>query len=251
METIKSYEKYNNRMALSMNDKLFFLDIIPIKKLVDFGCADGTMLHLVQESNPNIEVFGYDIDTTMIDRASKYANCFSDWENVKSVIDNNTTLSLSSVIHEIFSYCTPSELYNTFNNIFNSNFEYIVIRDMMPTSEIDTIKLDSSDIDKLYRFGNRESIDSFISYYGEIDTYRKLVHYLLKYRYLDNWEREVAENYLPINYVEFIKMIPRHYEIIYSDNFQLEFIYNTIKEDFGIELQCNTHSKIILKRKDV
>ena len=33
---------------------------------------------------------------------------------------------------------------------------------------------------------------------GKIDTlYNKITHFLLKYKYLENWDREVKENYLP------------------------------------------------------
>lgn len=45
MEKIANNQHYNQAMAKSMIDKLFFLDMaVDIKSVVDFGCADGTLL---------------------------------------------------------------------------------------------------------------------------------------------------------------------------------------------------------------
>ncbi|MGA1049083.1 MAG: hypothetical protein ACO3UU_13830, partial [Minisyncoccia bacterium] len=43
-----------------------------------------------------------------------------------------------------------------------------------------------------------KSLISFEKVWGSIfKDYRNFIHFLLKYRYTDNWEREVNENYLP------------------------------------------------------
>ena len=53
MEKIANLEKYNNDMAKSLGDKIFFLGYIKeedIKAIVDFGCADGTLLKAMPET---------------------------------------------------------------------------------------------------------------------------------------------------------------------------------------------------------
>ena len=43
----KNIEEYNERMAKSMEDKLFFVEKLPSIQnylFVDFGCADGSMI---------------------------------------------------------------------------------------------------------------------------------------------------------------------------------------------------------------
>jgi 6-pyruvoyl-tetrahydropterin synthase len=65
-------------------------------------------------------------------------------------------------------------------------------------------------------------LNSFENKWGDLDDhYRTFIHFLLKYKYIDNWEREVNENYLPLSYETLKKKIPSEYKIIYEDRFIL------------------------------
>ena len=75
-----------------------------------------------------------------------------------------------------------------------------------------------------------------------------LIHFLLKYRYTDNWEREVRENYLPVSVEEIMGKITEHkaaYRLIYFDHYILPYIARTVKKDFDITLKDYTHVKFI------
>lgn len=101
-------------MSKSISDKLFFLDKIDTDLIVDFGCADGTILSEIQKRRPNIKLIGYDIDEEMISRAkSKNPKILfaSSWDKVISEISTSKspTLNLSSVIHD---YCKRHDTIN-------------------------------------------------------------------------------------------------------------------------------------------
>lgn len=247
---IVNYNLYNDRMTKTFNDKMFFMDKIHISKLFDFGCANGLFLKEVKDKYL-IETFGYDIDKNMLSEAKLHTKCYDNWEQFISNIDNNSVLNLSSVIHEIYSYSSETELSETLYNIFNSNFKYITIRDMMPTNDIDTIPLDKNDLDNLYRYANDFYLNSFEHFYGKISSYRMMIHYLLKYKYTENWEREMRENYLPINVDDFMKLVPSHYRIKYFETFALPYTKEQVMNDFNIDIQCNTHVKMILENINI
>ena len=123
----------------------------------------------------------------------------------------------------------------------------IAIRDMM-ISEKDKIPSDPSDVKKA-RSLYPEKLSEYESIWGSIDEGFNLIHYLLKYRYTENWDREVRENYLPITVEEMRALIPSHYEIIYDEHYTLPFIKQSIYHDCKINLRSATHFKLLLKIK--
>ena len=93
-------------------------------------------------------------------------------------------------------------------------------------------------------------LEDFERVWGKVETQRQLVHFLLKYKYTQNWDREVNENYFPIFTEDFMKRIPNSYRIVYKDIFTLPYTSWQIRKDFGFELTDNTHIKLVLERKD-
>lgn len=71
---IADFSKYLQDMEKSFTDKLFFMDMIKPDILVDFGCANDTMLSKIQKLNPNIQVIGYDIDVDMLEASKNTLN---------------------------------------------------------------------------------------------------------------------------------------------------------------------------------
>lgn len=261
-ETITDVTHYRKEMAKSMVDKLFFVDHIEAGLIVDFGCADGTMLSFLQELRPDIKLVGYDISEKMIEIANsneiwkgKNKPFFtSDWEAIKHLIKEHkekgieTAITLSSVIHEVYSYGDEKSIVKFWDNVFNSGFDYIIIRDMLlsKNSQHDSkIK----DVEKIYD-SNDPHIKEFESLWGSLSNYKNLLHYLLKYRYNKNWFRELRENYLPITLEDMLSKIPTNlYSYEYQTHYILPFIQKSVKKEFGISLKENTHIKLILKRK--
>jgi hypothetical protein len=252
---IENKNLYINQMNSTISDKIFFADRINFDVIVDFGCADGSTLLKIKQLNPKIKLIGYDIDDDMISKAKANlpnALITNDWNRVVSEIQKykSPLLNLSSVIHEVYSYSNSNSIKSFWNNVFGGDFKYISIRDMIPSCEInrDEISTFKDDTSKVRRMTNQKLLSSFENKWGHIsDNYRTFIHYLLKYKYTDNWNREVLENYLPITLETLISKIKDGYKIVYQENFILPFFKKQIKNDFNIDILHTTHTKMIIK----
>ena len=252
---ISNYDIYLERMQKSYRDKLFFIDKIDdIDGIIDFGCADGTLLKHIYECLPKIDLVGYDIDETMISYAknqhkfasfvSKFNDCF------EYVSATNSLLNLSSVLHEVYSYSSSDEIEAFWEQVFETNFKYIAIRDLCASESMNR-PANVNDVVKVLQKANKEHLREYESIWGSIRENKNLVHYLMKYRYAENWDREVRENYFPLSLERLLSRIPTDkYEIVYFNNYILPFTAGKVKEDFDIELHDNTHVKLLLRRKD-
>jgi hypothetical protein len=251
--SISDYTVYNRRMELSMVDKIFFVDKIDTDLVVDFGCADGSLLKQLKVLRPNLDVLGYDNDPTMTRFESKEVQIVTHWDVVKKQISNakRPTLVLSSVIHEIHHYGSRSSISEFWANVFQSGFTFIVIRDMVPNRGIDRPS-NINDLKKIYhKFLGAKVLSDFERVWGSVENNRQLIHFLLKYRYLEpNWEREVRENYLPVSREELLSKIPLEYDVLFHEHYVLPVLWQTVKSDVGIELKDPTHLKLILVKNN-
>lgn len=254
MQKINDYDVYTSRMSKSFQDKLFFLDKIKdtITGIVDFGCADGALIEYIGKNTENIKLVGYDIDENMVELAkSKSFHTFSTDFNecLNNVKVDSSLLNLSSVLHEVYSYSTSSDIDLFWDRVFDSGFAYIAIRDLCASESINR-QSNINDYIKVLQKANREQLTDYESVWGSVRENRNLVHYLLKYRYTENWSREVRENYFPLSLERLLSKIPTDkYEIVYFENYILPFTANKVKEDFDIDLHDNTHVKLLLKKK--
>lgn len=256
---ISNYDQYIADMNTTMSDKLFFLDEIKFDVIVDFGCADGTFLKSLSSSRPNVKIIGYDLDQTMLDIAKKKLPSNSiltdSWDVVIKEISNykSPLLNLSSVIHEVYSYSSNEDVVKFWNQqVFGGKFKYITMRDMMPSVELTKNEITNykDDARKVRQKANKNSLATFEEVWGSIySEYKNFIHFLLKYKYTDNWEREVNENYLPITLEELESKIPNGYSIIYEKDFVLPYLRQEVKRDFGVELTHSTHVKMIIKNR--
>lgn len=261
-QTITDISVYRKEMAKSMVDKLFFIEQIDAKVIVDFGCADGTMLKFIQNLRPDIKLVGYDVSQEMIDIANNSEIWegedkplfTSEWTIIKAIVKDcqmrkiETAITLSSVIHEVYSYGNDESVKEFWNNLFNTGFDYIIIRDMLVSKKTDR-ESQVKDAEKVYQT-NDPHILEFESVWGSISNHKNLLHYLLKYRYNKNWFRELRENYMPITLEDMLNKIPTDsYSYDYYDHYVLPFIAKSVKKEFGITLKENTHIKLILKKK--
>ena len=274
----KNILSYNESMAKGMEDKLFFLNKINFTKsksylFVDFGCADGTLIDALYGilSSQGIHAYyiGYDISDTMIDLAktkfSHQANpseilFTTSWDEVMEKVNMyskmESVLILSSVIHEVYSYAESQDDIDLFwYRILNGHFSHICVRDMMVSKDINhnpDIDIFNFIEDNIPHFTDRRKyLDDFIKHWGSIHENKNFIHYLLKYRWTLNWDREVHENYFPIYIEDFLKSFEEKYNISYFERFRVSFLEKCWKEDFNIEIEDTTHIKAIfnIKRK--
>lgn len=258
---IADMESYNLAMSKSMIDKMFFMDKIDesVTTVFDFGCANAVLIGTLARLFPDMTYVGYDLDEEMIrqarERCREYGNVFlfsslddfHAWARDRKLDFRKTALNLSSLIHEVYSYGTPESIEDFWRFVTDSGFGYLVIRDMCldrsahrPALKEDVIKVRSS-----YDLG---MIAQFEALHGSITDNRNLIHFLLKYRYTDNWEREVHENYLPVSVEDVMGRIAggkEKYRLIYFDHYILPFLARSVKRDFDIVLKDYTHVKFI------
>lgn len=253
---IRDYGVYTNGMKKSLEDKLFFANMIDDSEydfLLDYGCVDGALIREFKKKHPDKRCIGYDCSKEMVTMAQIYGvGVFTERfkDAVKCVDPARTVLNLSSVIHEIYSYAkSDMEIALFWKDIMCSNFKYIVIRDFCLD---DTVwgKSNILDVAKIKLRCDRKQLKEFESIWGSISRNRNMVHYLMKYRYLANWDREVKENYFPISYESLKAMFSCGiYERVFSQRYILPFTYDKVKEDFGIKLKDYTHVKMILEKR--
>jgi ribosomal protein L11 methylase PrmA len=237
-------------MSKGIDDKLFFRDLIDyndVSTVVDFGCADGALLKALWDEKRRF--VGYDISPKMIELALRnfdkpnifYTTAFPE-DNYSST---NSLLNISSTIHEVYSY--GADIEDFWKKVFNSGFKWIAIRDMMP-DQFDT----DIPFDILSRFKHRcdsRRLNDYENIWGPIKTERDISHFLLKYRWLDNWEREVRENYFPVNINEILEKVPENYKVRFQHTFVLPFLKNWAFEELGVDITSTTHVKLILERR--
>ena len=281
---ISDVGKYNDSMAKSMLDKLFFLG--PEVRLgngrvilVDFGCANGKMLRSINSrmdgrlnfgENNVVKLIGYDLDPDMI-RLAKAENAafrsttsFSTrWSALAKYLraynrdrEYTTVLCLSSVLHEVYSYSSSGDVAEFWGNIAGGLFDYIVIRDMAPGRSLDSAVSREADVLRVQewcrRNGFTERLAQFERIHGRIGAMKQLVHFLLKYTYVENWEREVREDYLPVSSEEVrTRLGSAGYSIVSSHEYILSHIAERTTRDFGIRLDVPTHLKLIAAGRGV
>lgn len=189
----------------------------------------------------------------MISKAKEYDGILftSNWNEVVSEIKKykSPAINLSSVIHEVYSYSHGSIVKKFWEQqIFSNKFKYIIIRDMIPSVDMGKSESFKNDVRKIKLKSDKFCLNSFENKWGKIsDNYRTLTHFLLKYKFIDNWEREVNENYLPISLETLKNKIPKNYSIIYENSFILPYLKEQVMKDFNIDLIHTTHTKMIIK----
>ena len=259
---INNINKYVSGMAKSLIDKIFFVDKLPDKfVLLDFGCADGFLLSKLTELFPENSYFGYDKNVALLSRAiaADTITYSSDLNQILSSISGYTNtkkvLLLSSVIHEIYSYSSDDEVRDFWKFVFNSDFDYVVIRDMIPIHSINRPSYED-DVHKIYNKLFSDSLETTIEHltefqtcWGNITEFKNLTHFLLKYRYIENWKREVRENYLPLCLEDLYCIAPTTYQVLYKEHYCLPFLETKVYDDFGITLREPTHLKLIFSRR--
>jgi SAM-dependent methyltransferase len=245
---------YNKEMCKSLIDKAFFLDKVDANIFVDFGCADGSLIAFIKHLFPKAIVIGYDISKEMLAIAATKVDAplFSDWDEVIQYIESirtensKTAVVCNSLIHEVYAYGDETSITKFWDNIYNSGFDYIVIRDMCVSDTVNRPS-DSIAVANIRQKYDRNRLREFEAEWGVIDSNWSLIHFLLKYRYVTNWKREVKENYLPLSFEELLQNIPSTYTPEFVDHFILPFTRSQAYKSLGVTIADNTHIKLILK----
>lgn len=248
---ITNLDKYNNSMMKSYIDKIFFMDKVDANIFIDYGCADGELIKRLARLFPDCTFVGYDICEKMIEVAKQNnpdnIAFYSDYFIMKRAVDELEGVKcviLNSIIHEVYAYGAADEFWS---ELFNLNTDYIAMRDMC-VSKTASRPSDPIKTMRVRQLHDCDQISGWESRWGSLDENWSLTHFLLTYRYQENWARESRENYLPIPKEELIQKFPRQYRPIHQEHYTLPFIRQKVMEDFDIDLCEQTHLKLIFRR---
>jgi SAM-dependent methyltransferase len=250
---INNINHYNAEMNKSIIDKAFFIDKVDAEIFVDFGCGDGSLIAFIEKIMPSAICIGYDIskDELAIAATNTNSKLFSNFKNLITHLDTirgdkRVAVICNSLIHEVYAYGDDLSVAKFWNQIYTNQFDYVVIRDMCVSENVNR-QSDPVSVAKVRQRFDRARLREFEAEWGVIDGNWSLVHFLLKYRYKINWQREVKENYLPLVYEELLRLVPLQYDPMYVDHYILPFVRRQANIDLGIDIVDNTHIKLILE----
>ena len=262
---IIDYNTYLARMDVSLPDKAFFVYRAPLARvIVDFGCAAGNLFRYIRSiSNQEYIMIGYDNDKAMRELARESADVVcGTMEELQEAIEHtltahnltmkNVLFNFSSVIHEMNSY----EIDDIFSFINDLRPGYISIRDMKFRCKREI----PNDWLRIFDGKYLKQFYSFLAHRGIIfPNLEDFAEYLLKYKYTENWERELEEHYFfgfarAERYYD--ELIDNHkYRPTWDVNYCLPHFDRQIRDDFNIFFNVSdyftTHEQLLLERTDL
>lgn len=275
---INNYDVYVSRMKNTYYDKCWWINHIPenIDKIIDFGCADAGIFKFIDDMYPErFTYIGIDENEEMLKIArEKYAgnnrvSFYTSFDEITNWMSSmNTILILNSVMHELFSYKSHTELIDFIEDIRKLQPTYIAIRDMHINKIIEpsAVAVFANDFSVLMP---KKFVEPFTDFKAMTDfseeDFNFYLEFLLKYFYTENWTREVKERYL-WDWSSFFKNTlckntkyfsdclgdyrPNYrYSVEYEENFSIRFLQDKWMKDFGMgRLDTHTHKKMLLKR---
>ena len=259
MSNDRNHEVYTESMAHSIWDKAFFMDKIgDADTVIDFGCADGSMIHMLRGLFPKKKFYGYDNDPQMISLAKMKYGYEGWWQECEldEMIDNvlksgakSICLNFSSVLHEVFSVSGGIAAIRSILTYLP--VDYISIRDMYYHVDEDYPIFVSLPSEFILQF-DQNKVMEFVMRYGQLNNWKNIVHFLMKYQWINNgWEEELNENYFSWTKREFLGCIRTCWrgDVVFEAHYQLPHLCYRWFRDYGIWIpDIHTHAQFVLAR---
>ena len=157
--------------------------------------------------------------------------------NLLKKADKKSLIIFSSVLHEY-----DWENFKPFFILFDT----IVMRDMQ-SPEKSWYKVPESTRALVTKDFPGELLAKLERKYGYINDLERLYKYFLMYRYADNFDHELQEDYFSIIWENLKEWLTYDYvfHVLYEKDYILPFIKQDIETKFGYELKYPTHKQII------
>jgi len=251
-------------MAKSFPDKAWFIRYVDpdIDTVVDFGGGTGEFCEYVKAK---LERGGRPVRFIVIDNNEAFAAAARSrglvtYSSLGEMASDGETdfdtalLVMSSVIHEVYSYAeSPADIDRFWSDIEACGFRQIAIRDMslnygnftnVPVEDVvwvyenvfrdPGLTLKGVSVAKLLEDFEGEWGALCDPARGKVDV-KNLVHFLIKYRYVENWDRELRENYLPITQDALEGILTgMGYRLSHKESSRLQFYAKTWAKDFKL-----------------
>ena len=267
MPEISDPQLYLERMSKPLQEKLKIAKFISpkVESVIDIGCADGTITIALANMFPKVKFLGVDFNKEFIDIAKKKS------EGIKNVSfeygflrerlakpERYDSAIFCSVLHEFYSY---GEGISTVVKALADAHEIIkpdgnlIIRDMILYDYVSGANLWLSRIeDKIKRRKEvAKLLPSFEECFGKVASIKQINHFLLKYMYENNWEREGRENYVPVSFEQYDQILELlGMKVQFRASYTIPYLRDLWKNDFSLtedELSCLRSTGIIVAEK--
>lgn len=267
MDDIVNPQRYLERMSKPLQEKLKIAKFFPegAKTVLDVGCADGTVTIALAEMFPEIKFVGIDLSREFIDIAKERSAGIQNitFENVYlrerlASPERFDVVLFCSVLHEFFSY---GEGISTVVKALADAHEIIkpkgslIIRDMILFDYMSESDLWIERIEKKIKSKGdlTDLVADFENTFGQLNKTKTINHFLLKYMYGDNWQREGKENYVPVSFEQYdriLKLLGMRDQ--YRESYTIPYLSDLWKNDFAFsedELSCFRSTGIIVAQK--
>ena len=270
---IANNDVYLSNMAKSFPDKAWFIRYVDpdIDTVVDFGGGSGEFCEYVKAKleRPDRSVRFIVIDNNEAFAAAARSRGFMTFPSLPEMRSSgkvdleNSLLVMSSVIHEVYSYATgPGDISGFWSAVAACGFRQIAIRDMslnygnftnVPVEDVIWVYENVFKDPGLTVKGARitDLLGDFEDEWGALCdpalgkvNVKNLVHFLIKYRYVENWDRELHENYLPITQDRLEGILTgMGYSFVRKESSKLPFYAKTWAKDFKLRRPDNDRPK--------
>lgn len=255
---MKDFNTYNLNLSRSLEDKLFFLKKIDLESydlIVDYGCATGDLLRKIEclyhDKKPDIQYIGYDINEEMINVArdntiTKNILFTDEWEMVELKLNSSfpfvlrkSLIIFSSVLHEV-GHDKQLEIMQNIMPMFDT----VVIRDMKRP-------LNNEPISNITRKRCLKQVapwqaEMFEKKWGKIKDKENLYRFFLMNEFVNNFEKEVEEDYFSVLWSEIEWILKDHgFKTQYVQSFILPYRRKQVKKRFNHTMHDITHRKAI------
>lgn len=213
--------------------------------LLDVGCADGSIVSAFALRMKHWQLYGVDIQEMFIEEAklrySHIENLHFQKIHFHELLQNDLrfdAITWMAVGHEIGSYSQgiPSILNALGHsaNLLKPN-GLIVVRDMLlPRQLKESDFMLEKILKKILASERSRQFSEFEGHWGKVTNIQQVIHFLLKYRYVENWQSELEENYVIANiedYTDYFALIGM--PVRYLSTYALDFLKGCWRKDFG------------------
>lgn len=263
MTGINDNNVYLSRMRRTFVDKAWFMQSIPsdVKTIVDFGSADNSFIDFLKRDYPEYRYVGIENNPHFLkiskERGQECHASLTEFMKSGSYDGDSTLLVLNSVLHEVYSYGFADTFWN---EVMAFKPKYIAIRDMHAGDCGQYGSREMAEFESVACSDMNSHYVDFRRKWGRAYDGYTAIHFMLKYFYDENWERECDENYLPLSYRDLNRQIRMAgYDIEFEGFYALPYLRTKWKRDFHCDRNrclkafighATTHMKMLLVRAE-